>query len=95
MIKSVFEDIDRLHSEWSKMDNAAKMGLLTGKKMQLNRLVNQFSQYIYAKGRIMNDTERSYVRKLIEMINFVDTEGAKLMNDLRTDAFKEIARNLF
>ena len=42
----------------------------------------------------MNDSERAYTRKLLDMINSVDEEGSKVMNDLRNDAFKEISKSL-
>ena len=89
-----FSDIDRLHSEWSRMEKAAKLGWLSGEKLRLIGLANQFSQYIYAKGGVMNDIERVYVRKLLEMINSVDAEGSKVMDELRNDAFIEIVKSL-
>ena len=42
----------------------------------------------------MNDSERAYARKLLEMINSVDAEGSKVMDDLRNEAFKEIVNSL-
>jgi hypothetical protein len=89
-----FSEIERLHSEWSRMEKAAKLGWLSGEKARLIGLANQFSQYIYAKGGLMNDAERAYARKLLEMINSVDAEGSKVMEELRNDAFKEIVKSL-
>ena len=90
-----FSEIDRLHSEWSRMEKAAKLGWLSGEKARLIGLANQFLQYIYAKGGLMNDAERTYARKLLEMINSVDAEGSKVMNDLRNDALKDIVKRLY
>ena len=42
----------------------------------------------------MNDAERVYARKLLEMINSVDAEGSKVMDEFRNDAFKEIVKSL-
>lgn len=42
----------------------------------------------------MNDSERAFARKLLEMINSVDVEGSKVMDELRNDAFKEIIKGL-
>lgn len=89
-----FSKIDRLHSEWSRMEKAAKLAWLSGEKARLIGLANQFSQYIYAKGGLMNDAERAYARKLLEMIDSVDAEGSKVMEELRNDAFKEIVKSL-
>jgi len=89
-----FSEIDRLHSEWSRMEKVARLGWLSGEKARLTGLANQFSQYIYAKGGLMSDSERVYARKLLDMINSVNAEGSKVMDDLRNDAFKEIVKSL-
>ena len=94
MSTTIFQEIDRLHSEWSRMEMAAKMGWLIGEKIRLNRLANQFSLYIYAKGGLMSDSERAYARKLLDMINSVNAEGSKVMDDLRNEAFKEIVKSI-
>ena len=72
-----FSEIDRLHSEWSRMEKTARLGWLSGEKARLTGLTNQFSLYIYAKGGVMNDSERAYARKLLDMINSVE----ELVND--------------
>ena len=87
-----FSEIDRLHSEWSQMEKSAKLGWLTGEKMRLNRLANQFAQYIQIRGGLLNDNERDYARKLLAMIQEVDCEGSKVANDLVNDAFKDIIK---
>lgn len=89
-----FSEIDSLHSEWSRMEKAAKLGWLSGEKARLIGLANQFSQYIYAKRGLMNDAERTYARKLLEMINSLDAEGSKVIDELRNDAFKEIIKSI-
>ena len=89
-----FSEIDNLHSEWSGMEKAARLGWLSREKARLTGLANQFSQYIYAKGGLMNDSERAYAHKLLDMINSVDAEGSKVMDELRNDAFKEIIKGL-
>lgn len=89
-----FSEIDNLHSEWSRMEKAAWLGWLSGEQARLTGLANQFSLYIYTKGGIMNDSERAYARKLLEMINSVDSEGSKVMDDLRNEAFKEIIKSI-
>ena len=75
-----FSEIDNLHSEWSRMEKSAKMGWLIGEKIRLNRLANQFAQYIAIKGGLMNDSERAYARKLLEMINSVEMMLSKRLS---------------
>ena len=94
MSTTIFQEIDNLHSEWSRMEKAARLGWLIEEKIRLNRLVNQFAQYIAIKGGIMNDPERAYARKLLDMINSVDAEGSKVMDDLRNDAFKDMIKSI-
>ena len=89
-----FSEIDRLHSEWSRMEKAARLGWLSREKARLTGLANQFSLYIYAKGGLMNDSERAYARKLLDMINSVDAEGSKVMDELRNGALKGIINGL-
>lgn len=77
------------------MDKSAKLGWLTGMKMRLNGFANQFAQYISFRGGFANDNERASASKLLEMINDVDAEGAKVVNDLAKDAFfKEMIKSL-
>ena len=89
-----FSEIERLHSEWSRMEKVARLGWLSGERARLTGLANQFSLYIYAKGGLMNDSERAYARKLLDMINSVEADGSKVMDDLRNDAFKEIVKSI-
>ena len=42
----------------------------------------------------MSDSERAYARKLLDMINSVDAEGSKVMDELRNDAFKELIKSI-
>lgn len=91
---TAFEEIERLHSEWSRMDNVTKLALLTREKIHLNQIANQMVQFLYAKGGFSNNEERATARKLLEMIHSVDAKGTKVMNDIRNDALKEIAKYL-
>lgn len=90
----IFQEIERLHAEWSRMEKAAKLGWLAGEKIRLNRMMYQLSQYIHLKGGFSNNEERAYARKLIEMAEGIDVEGSKVWNDLADDAFKEIVKSL-
>jgi hypothetical protein len=60
----LFQEIDSLHSEWERMDKSAKLGWLAGERMRLNRLANQFAQYISIRGGFANDDERVSASKL-------------------------------
>ena len=94
MCNNIFQEIDSLHSEWSMMDKASRLGWLTGERIRLNQLVAQFAQYINVKGGFSNDDERTYARKLIEMTQVVEMEGEKISNDLANEVIRELVKGL-
>ena len=89
-----FSEIERLHSEWSRMDKMARLSYLKGQWDSLNQMAYQYGMYLKNKTSI-TQSERQYARYLMEMINSVNAEGAKLMNDLAIDALKELAKSIF
>lgn len=91
---NLFDEISSLHSEWTRLDRATRLGWLAGEKVRLNALANQFARYISVRGGFSNDAEKAYARKLLEMIQAVDAEGAKTVNELRNEAIKELAQHL-
>ena len=88
-----FSKIDRLHSEWSRMDKVARLAYLRGQWDSLNQMAYQYGMYLKNKTSI-TQSERQYAKYLVDMINSVDTEGAKVMNELRNDTVKEIFKRL-
>ena len=97
MSTNIFQEIDNLHSQWSameKMDKMTKLGWLMGERMRLNGLANQLALYVRDSGGFANDAEKAYARELLEMIQAVDVEGAKTVDELRNEAVKELAKYL-
>ena len=88
-----FSEIERLHSEWSRMDKVARLAYLKGQWDSLNKMAYRYGMYLKSRTRI-TQAERQYAQYLVEMINSVDAEGAQLMDDLRKDALKEIFKRL-
>ena len=93
MLNTDFSEIERLHSEWSRMDKVARLVYLKGQWERLNQMAYQYGMYLKNRTRI-TQAERQYAQYLVDMINSVDAEGAKVMNDLRIDALKEIFKRL-
>lgn len=91
---NIYQVIDELHSQWASMDKTTRLGWLVGERIRLEGLANQLAQYVRASGGFLNETERAYARELLEMIQAVDAEGAKTLNELRTEAVKELAKHL-
>ena len=86
-----FSEIERLHSEWSRMDKMARLAYLKGQWDRPNQMAYQYGMYLRNRTSI-TQTERQYARYLVDMINSVDAEGAQLKDDLRNDALKEIIK---
>ena len=89
---SLFEIIDRFHSDWSHVDKMSRLGWLTGEKLRLEGLINQMAAYIRAKGAPLNELEKAYAQRLLDMIQMVDNEGTNVVNDLRVEALRELAK---
>ncbi len=89
-----FEEIERLHSEWSAKDKTIRLGWLIGERMRLNRLLNQMAQYVYARGGFLNNMEKAYAQKLLEMLQSVEIEGTKVSNELKNEALKKLTKAL-
>lgn len=92
-MQDIFQEIDQLHSELSKMDKASKLARLVGEKIRLNRLANDLARKVYICGGFSSDVEKDYARKLLEMLNEIDREGQRTTRDIANDAFKELAAN--
>ena len=76
------------------MDKSTRLGWIMKEKIRINRLINQLARYIQINGGFLNDTERAYARKLLDMYQTVDAEGAKTVQELGTEALKELTRFL-
>lgn len=64
------------------------------RRMRLNVLASQLSQYVMARGGFLNDAELSYAHNLMEITQSVDAEGARTLNELKNDAAKELVKVL-
>lgn len=93
MYNTDFSEIERFHSEWSRMDKVAKLAYLKGRWNLLNQMVYQYGLYLKTRTSISQD-ERQYAQYLIDMINSVDAERAKVMNDFANDAFLELVKSV-
>lgn len=95
MSNNIFQDIDRLHSELSKMDKVTKLAKLTEEKIRLYRLTNELAQKVYICGGFSSDAERDYARKLLEMLNEIDREGQETTRDIANEAVTELVKMLY
>jgi hypothetical protein len=70
-----FQEIDRLHSELTKLENASKLAKLVKEKICLNKLINEPAQKVFICGGFSSNSERDYACKLLEMAADVAREG--------------------
>lgn len=92
MSPSIYQEIDALHTEWSKMDKSTRLGWLMREKIRISGLINQLARYVQINGGFLNETEKAYACKLLDMYQTVDAEGAKTVHELGTEALNELAR---
>ena len=88
-----FSEIERLYSEWSRMDKMARLAYLKGQWDSLKQMAYQYGMYLKSRTSI-TQAERQYAQYLVDMINSVDAEGAQLMDELRNDVLKELFKRL-
>ena len=89
----MFEEIESIHSEYSKLDKAARILFLKGQWIRLNQCAYQLGDYLHLKGTISPE-ERERAQRLIEMINEVQAEGIKSQRKLTNDCVREIIKKL-
>lgn len=89
----MFEEIEKLYAELSKLDKVARILFLKGQLNRLNRCAGQMSEYLRMKGTISPE-ERVLAQKLIEMIDEVSAEGVKTQRELTGEYVKGIIKLL-
>ena len=87
MTNTILQEINRLHSESSKMDKASRIGYLLGYRKQLYSMADHMATYVAYKGGRMTPTERVRAQNLLEMIDAVNEEGRRTSNELANEVF--------
>lgn len=59
-----FSEIERLHSEWSRMDKLARLAYLKGQWDSLNQMEYQYRMYLKSRTSI-TQAERQYAQYLV------------------------------
>lgn len=94
MNRTAFEEMEKLHNEWSKMDSITKLAHLAKEKTRLNEIANLFALQIRAKGGFSNATETDYACKLLQLMDTIDREGQKVTRDVAYDEAKKELRKM-
>ena len=93
MSNTPFEDLDRLRSECSIMDKAAKVAYLRGRLQQLNNMAHQMTMYLRSKG-YTTDAEKQQAMWLIDAINAVQNEGQQASRELANEGLMEMVKRM-
>ena len=93
MPNTPFEDLERLRSECSMVDQAAKVAYLMNRLQQLNNMAYQMTLYLQNKGYTTN-AERQQAQWLIDAINTVQNEGQKASRELAKEGLMEMVKRM-
>lgn len=93
MLNNPFENLERLRSECSLMDKAAKVAYLRGKLQQLNNMAYQMTLYIRSKG-YTTESKKQQALWLIDAINTVQNEGQKASRELVNEGSMEMVKRM-
>lgn len=91
MSNTIFEEIERLHSECSLMEKSARVAYLRGKWQRLNALAYQYGLYLNSKPHI-TDAERQQAIWLLNEMDAVQNEGQKANMDLAKEMLKKLMK---
>lgn len=91
VMNNPFEDIERLRSECSLMDKAAKVMYLRGRLQQLNDMAYRMTLYLRSKDHT-TDAERQQAMWLVDAVNMVQNEGQKASRELANDSLREFLK---
>lgn len=93
MPNTPFEELERLRSECSLMEKAAKMAYLKGRLQQLNNIAYQMTLYLRSKG-FTTDAEKQQAMWLVDAINTVQNEEQKASRELANEGLMEILKRM-
>lgn len=93
MPNTPFEELERLRSECSLIEKAAKMAYLKGRLQQLNNIAYQMTLYLRSKG-FTTDAEKQQAMWLIDAINTVQNEEQKASRELANEGLMEILKRM-
>ena len=89
-MQSICQQIDTIHSEWSKMKLADKMGYIIRVQSDLNSMANMLAQNRMLRGYFTME-EQTAVRQLQDIQNELDAHKV----DVNREFHDEIGKELF
>ena len=87
----ICQQIEKIHSEWSKMKLADKMGYIIRVQSDLNSLANMLAQNRMLRGYFTIE-EQAAVRQLQDIQNDIDAHKAEVNREIHDEIGKELLK---
>ena len=92
-MQDICRQIERIHSEWSKMNLADKMGYIIRVQSELNSMANTLAQNRILRGSFTLE-EQAAVRQLQDIQNDLDAHKADVNREIHDEIGKELFKTI-
>lgn len=86
---NICQQIDKIHSEWSKMKLADKMRYIIAKQFEINSYAGQLAYNRRIRGCFTLE-EQAAVRQLLDIQNDIDAHKADVNREIHDEIGKEL-----
>ena len=90
-MQSICQQIEKIHSEWSKMKLADKMGYIIAKQTEINSYASQLAYNRMLRGYFTME-EQTAVRQLQDIQNEIDAHKADVNREIHDEIGKELLK---
>ena len=92
-MQDICRQIERIHSEWSKMNLTDKMGYIIRVQSELNSMANTLAQNRILRGSFTLE-ELTAVRQLQDIQNDLDAHKADVNREIHDEIGKELFKSV-
>lgn len=92
-MQDICRQIERIHSEWSKMNLTDKMGYIIRVQSELNSMVNTLAQNRILRGSFTLE-ELTAIRQLQDIQNDLDAHKADVNREIHDEIGKELFKTI-
>ena len=92
-MQDICKQIERIHSEWSKMNLTDKMGYIIRVQSELNSMANTLAQNRILRGSFTLE-EQAAIRQLQDIQNDLDAHKADVNREIHDEIGKELFKTI-
>lgn len=92
-MQDICKQIERIHSEWSKMNLTDKMGYIIRVQSELNSMANTLAQNRILRGSFTLE-EKTAVQQLQDIQNDLDAHKADVNKEIHDEIGKELFKTI-